>query len=131
MMSSNTGQIQTPPGYNKSRRDIARLILTLVAIALLCGEQLLATFFSGAAILVLKEGTLFSIKNIKWTLLSAVSFAASLISLNMERGSNAVDEDRAYTLKMVMWLAAKTIQTGWGVTLGFFLFSAYAAIPEM
>ena len=126
------GQVQqTRPGFNKSRRDIARIILWLVAATLLCGLHVEATCFSAAAVLVLKEGTFFSVKNMKWMILSAISFAASLLSLNMKRGADAVDEERAYSMKIMLWIATKSISTGWGVTLGLFLLSAATMPPPI
>mmetsp|Transcript_9578 Transcript_9578/g.16710 ORF Transcript_9578/g.16710 Transcript_9578/m.16710 type:complete len:147 (+) Transcript_9578:116-556(+) len=124
---SGTQRYQTPPGFNKSQRDIARSILWLVFVAIFVGENVLAAFFSATAIVVLKEGTLFSHKNLKWMLLSVISFCASLFAWQMAKGSEAIDENRAYALKMLLWLMAKSIQMGWSVTLGFFLLLASAS----
>ena len=102
---------------NKSRRDLARSILWIVSVTLLVGRTLEATCLSASAILVLKEGKLLSVKNMKWMILSVISFLASLVSMIETRGYEVVDEDRAYWLKMQMWLWANGTKTGWGVVL--------------
>jgi len=117
----------TPPGFNKKLRDVARCILLLVTASILQGMHLWATCFSAAAILLLKDGRANSIKNMKWMVLSIVSFVASLLSWSMVLGSNIVDEEKAYTLKISLWLMGKFTQTIWGITLGFFLVSAATA----
>ena len=89
--------------------------------------HLWAACFSAAAILLLKDGRASSIKNMKWMVLSIMSFVASLLSWSMRLGSNIVDEEKAYTLKISLWLMGKFTQTIWGITLGFFLFFAATA----
>lgn len=117
----------TPPGFNKNLRDIARWILLLVTAFILQGEHLWAACFSAVAILLLRDGKVDSIKNMKWMVLSIMSFVASLFSWELMRISNMVEEERAYTLKIILWLMGKFTQTIWGITLGFFLFSAATA----
>ena len=118
----------TPPGFNKKLRDIARCILLLLVTASILQEMhLWAACFSATAILLLKDGRASSIKNMKWMVLSIMSFVASLLSWSMRLGSNIVDEEKAYTLKISLLLMGKFIQTIWGITLGFFLLSAATA----
>lgn len=118
--SNNT----TPPGWNAGRRFVARWVLWFVVLTLLTGHKIWATIFSATALIILKEGTLFSGKNIKWMLLSGLSFLASLGSWSLERGYEVIDEEKAYHLKMSLWLASKSMQTIWGIILAVFLFSA-------
>ncbi len=113
--------VVVPPMRNKSRRDMARIILWIVSAALLAGRTLEATCLSASAILVLKEGKLLSVKNMKWMILSVLSFLAGLASMIETRGYEEVDEDRAYWLKMQMWLWANGTKTGWGAILLLFL----------
>ncbi|VEU41751.1 unnamed protein product [Pseudo-nitzschia multistriata] len=115
---------ETPPGWNRGRRFMARWVLWFVVFTLLSGRTIWATIFSAMSIIIMKEGTLFSGKNIKWMLLSGISFLASLGSWSMSRGSEVVDEDKAYGLKMSLWLMAKSTQVVWGMILAVFLFSA-------
>jgi hypothetical protein len=75
----------------------------------------------------LKEGTLFSVKNLKWMILSMISFAASLVAFVMLQGHNVVDEDKAYGLKFTLWFTAKFIQLVWGIILSLFLVSAFTS----
>ena len=111
---STTGQVQqqTPPGYNKQKRDTARLILCFVTGFILLGQYTIACCFSAASILCLKEGELLSTKNKKWMMLSIVSFVVSLILFNIEKGSDIIDGDKAYTLKILLWITAKSIVVG-------------------
>ena len=114
----------TPPGWNAGRRGVARYVLYFVVLTLLTGHQIWATMFSAISIIILKEGTIFSGKNIKWMTLSGISFMASLVSWSLERGYDIVDEEKAYTLKTALWLGSKSIQVTWGMVLALFLFSA-------
>ena len=127
---STTGQVQTPTGFNKRKRDTARLILCFVTGFLLIGQYIIACCFSAAAVLCLKEGELLSTKNMKWMILSAISFVVSLVLLNMEKGSDIIDDEKAYTLKILLWIAAKSIQCSWGAILGLFLISAQAQVAS-
>jgi hypothetical protein len=80
---------------------------------------------AGGSILTLKEGTFFSHKNLKWMILSMISFTASLIAFVMLQGHNVLDEDKAYELKVTLWFTAKFIQLVWGVSLSLFMVSAF------
>jgi hypothetical protein len=119
-----------PRGFNKGQRDLTRLLLALTAISLLGGSSGLATFASAGAVLVIKRGTVFSTKNMKWAILSMVSFGVSLTLTVFQQGFRAVDEDRAYGMKMALWLCAKFLQLGWGSVLGLFLLSSYSTAPS-
>jgi len=55
---------------------------------ILLGQYILTCIFSAASILCLKEGELMSTKNMKWMMLSIVSFVISLILFNIEKGSD-------------------------------------------
>ena len=114
-----------PPGYNKRKRDQVKIVLTVVALGLLGGDSVVPTIGSAAAIICLKEGTLWSAKNLKWLVLCTVSFVASLVSWALLRHSHHAEEEKAYTLDSMLWVSAKIIQTCWGVTLSVFLCSAY------
>jgi hypothetical protein len=118
-------QPQTPPGFNKNRRDLAKILLAVVAVFLLCGYHIWSILLSAASILSLKEGTIFSAKNLKWMSLSMISFTASLIAFVMMQGHHIVDEDKAYGLKFTLWFTALFIQVVWGVILGLFMISAF------
>ncbi|KAL3761991.1 hypothetical protein ACHAW5_008215 [Stephanodiscus triporus] len=112
------------PMRNKSRRDVARFLLWLVSATLLVDRTIEATCLSAGAVLVLKEGKLLSAKNLKWMILSVLSFLAGLASMIETRGYEEVDENRAYWLKMRLWLLAHGTRTGWGAILLLFLLSA-------
>jgi hypothetical protein len=117
----------TPTGFNKIKRDQCKFLLAVTSVLLLSGEVFFAILSSAVAVLSIKEGTVASTRNLKWMTLSFISFLASLSSLIMMNGSEFVDEDKAYGLKICLWLGAKSLQTGWGVTLGLFLVSAMSS----
>jgi hypothetical protein len=118
--------IPTPPGYNKQRRDMAKLLLSIVAVGLLSGNSFWGIVLSIGAILCLKEGTVWSAKNLWWMTLSGISFASSLTSYALLEGRNVIDEEKGYGLYMTLSVVAKLIQVCWGVTLSVFLYSAYS-----
>jgi len=120
---STTAQQQQPPGFNKSRRDLTKILLVATAACLLTNANAFATGCSAAAILILKQATLFSTKNIKWGILSVTSFVVSLTCAIFLQAYEIVDEDKAYTMKIMLWLTAKFLRVFWGVTLGLFLLS--------
>lgn len=120
--------IQYPPGYNKRKRDMVKLVLVVVAAGLLRGDPKVATVLSIVAMVCLKEGTFWSTRNIKWMILCVISFGLSLASWSLERGSDEVNEEKVYafdSFDSVLWMSAKTIQLCWGMTLSVFLVSAY------
>jgi len=114
----------TPAGFNKRRRDMAKCLLCLTTALLLTSSNALATCTSAGAILVLKEGTLLSHKNWKWGILSTVSFTVSLSAAILLQGHAIIDEDKAYGLKITLWLVVKFLQLFWSTALGLFLLSA-------
>ena len=128
--ATTTTPTTTPPGYNSGRRSIARYILWLVVLTLMSGKYLPSGLLSALSIIILKEGTLFSGKNLKWMILSMISFLSSLIAYAFFRGSQQIDDERAYTLYITFWLASKSIQLIWGIVLGLFLFSAATSDPS-
>lgn len=70
---------------------------------------------------------MFSGKNIKWIILSMISFVASLGSWTLSQGAETVDEEKAYGLKMYLELLAQFTQFTWGMILALFLYSAAIA----
>ena len=125
VMSANNCNPNHPPGYNKRKRDIVKLVLVAVAAALVRGDAAVATTMSIVAIVCLKEGTFWSTRNLKWMALCIISFGMSLASWTLERGSHEQEEDKLYATSSVYWMSAKTIQFCWAMTLRVFLVSAY------
>merc|ERR1712226_536958 len=114
----------TPRGFNKNRRDITRLLLSVVAMLLVAGQSLYAIIGSVAAMGVLKEGTFWSHKNWKWMFLSAVSFSTSVFVWCLGNAASQVDEEKAYGLKIFLWVVGEMTRVGWGLILGMFLIAA-------
>lgn len=96
--------------YNATRRFTARWILWGVCFGLFRTRLFLAVGCAAASIVILKEGTVWSGKNLKWMLLSLVSFASSVLAWSFRRvGWNMLSH----------WLASM-----WAAILGLFLVSA-------
>jgi hypothetical protein len=117
-----------PPGYNKKKRDLVKLILVVVAASMLVGEPKAATVLSVVAAICLKEGKVFSLKNLKWLGLCILSFVMAASSWSLERAVSTQDTDKNMVknpMQNVLWGSAKIIQLCWGMTLGVFLVSAY------
>ena len=121
---TNTNASPTPPGFNKNKRDSARLFLLIVTISLFLGYYILSIIFSMISILTLKEGTGLSIKNMKWMTLSVISLVASLIASQMYYASMKVDEEKAYSLKICLNIIAQSTRIIWASFLGLLLLSA-------
>ena len=117
----------TPPGFNKHQRDISKLLLAATSFCLLTGMgSNVAIILSAIATIIIKQGTMGSIKNLKWITLSAISFLASIVSFSLLSGQRALDEEKAYELKFKMWYGGKFIQTVWGGILALFIISTYS-----
>merc|ERR1740121_2042688 len=90
---------------------------------------MIAIICSASSIIVLKEGTIMSTKNLKWMILSIISFFASVTSYCLLRVHDKidVDEDRRLfsSIKLVLQLFSKWIASGWALVLGLFLVSAF------
>mmetsp|Transcript_16735 Transcript_16735/g.23619 ORF Transcript_16735/g.23619 Transcript_16735/m.23619 type:complete len:184 (-) Transcript_16735:73-624(-) len=125
---SEQQQGPTPKGWNKNRRDICKVLLLFTCIQLLGNQPIGATVTSSASVLCIKEGTFWSTKNLKWLILSVISFGSSLMSYILVRGYHDMDDDKAsHGVSFALFFMAKSIQTFWGVTLGMFLFSAFTS----
>ncbi|KAL7575212.1 hypothetical protein ACA910_018698 [Epithemia clementina (nom. ined.)] len=123
--------LPTPPGFNKHRRDISKFLLLLVVFFLLANHtysSFVAVACSVGCIFTLKEGTLWSTKNIKWMTLALISFGASLSSailLHLRDGILDPETDQGNFWSFLLWASAKWIQLGWGIPLSLFLLSAW------
>jgi uncharacterized membrane protein len=114
-------------GFNKARRDLSKVFLVGVATALLTGSSGLAVILSTGCIFFLKQGTWLSIKNIKWGILSIVSFVVSLSSMVLMQCSSIVDASEAYSLRMTLLVMAVFMSRFWSVVLAIFLLSAFTS----
>lgn len=132
----------TPEGYNSKRRFTARWILWGVVFGLLRSPRflLVALLCSVASIAILKEGTFWSGKNLKWRILSMISLAVSVLSWSFRRAHDSIvatieeDEDEEgwhhrhpilQILKLVLHLSSKWMTSVWAAILGLFLLSAF------
>lgn len=121
----------TPPGFNQGLREVSRLLLGISALALFYNSNGLATISSALAIMVLRDGTFFSVKNIKWTSLSIISFLLSLISYSLGNTAEWVqqvsenDSTAEKTISIIFLCQMKFLQMFWGCVLTFVLVQAY------
>lgn len=76
---------------------------------------------SALAALSMKQGTVMSIKNIKWFILSFISFLVSLVSSVLFRCATLVDEEKAYQYKIQLHSVALISQKVWGGILALLL----------
>jgi hypothetical protein len=124
----STNLYATPPGFNKHQRDVSKILLAGTSFCLLTGMlPAVSVVLSAVATIFVKQGTAGSVKNLKWLVLSVLSFLASLVSSSMLGGQALVDEERAYELKFKLWFAGRLIQTVWGGILALFVFSALSS----
>jgi hypothetical protein len=132
MSSSKNNNTSTPPGYNYSIREISRLLLGITALALFTNANSIATMSSAGAVTMLRGGTMFSIKNIKWTILSIISFLFCLTISSLQNTvhvfqPNDSNGDRnSWNLIALLFLGQmKFLQMFWGGIITFVLVSAY------
>mmetsp|Transcript_6240 Transcript_6240/g.7621 ORF Transcript_6240/g.7621 Transcript_6240/m.7621 type:complete len:156 (-) Transcript_6240:158-625(-) len=114
----------TPPGHNKGLRNSARAFLWVTTVLLLLSRPGLASITSIIALGRVLEGTFFSIKNIKWLTICGVSVVASLMSWFCQSSSDVIDENKGYTLKMILFIISRGIALIGGIILGLILFFA-------
>jgi len=119
----NAFKKDTPEGFNSKRRFVSRWILWGVVFGLVRSRLLIALGCSGASIIVLKEGTIFSGKNLKWMILAQLSFATSVTAWALKRGHDSIERD-APVMKMILRSIIKFISVSWSGVLGLFLLSA-------
>ena len=127
-------------GFNKGLREISRICLGVTALALFSNCNGIATIASAGAIIVLRDAKLLSTRNIKWKLLSILSFIFSLIAYCLggtaatfgDTTNNKMDafepiSDGKLLLQgfFIGWM--KFYQLFWGSILTFVLISAYTS----
>merc|ERR1719245_2135041 len=101
----------TPEGYNSNKRFMSRWILWVAVFSMILSRYLIAIICSASSIIVLKEGTIFSTKNLKWMILSMISFAASVTSYSLRRAYDSIGDDHGRFLKLILRLSSKWICT--------------------
>jgi hypothetical protein len=120
----------TPPGHNSSLREVARLMLGVTALALFSNCSGIASLSSAASILVMRDGTMFSTKNLRWGLLSISSFIVSLIAYSLSGTASSIEHDEfsgSSFLKGFFTGWMKFVQLFWGSILSFVLVTAYTS----
>ena len=113
-------------GYNKQLRDHSRICLFLNAVCLLFGMSFFASIFSVIAIFILSRGTVASTRNLRWGLTAYASMAISFFTQLMGWAARTVDEEKAYTIKILFYIVGRGTAVMWGATLCVFLFIAFS-----
>ena len=113
-----------PDGFNKNLRHLARVCLWANAFCLLCGFTVFASLSSAAAVFLLSKGTLASSKNLRWQFTCFFSMAVSFWAHALLWGASIIDKDRAYSLKMMLYIFGRGSGFTWGAFLVVFLFIA-------
>ena len=122
VVTTTDGTTTKTPGFNKHKRDLARFFLLLVTISLFLGYDLVATTLSMISILTLKDGKFWSVKNMKWMILSVTSCVTSIFTWQMQNASMKVELEKDYSLKL--YIIAQLTRIIWASFLGFLLVSA-------
>ncbi len=121
------GQAATPNGYNKQLRHNCRIFLCAAGVSLVLGYSFVASICSVAGVLVLHGGTLFSTKNLKWGLTAYITVFVSFFAYFMHWAASIIDQEKAYILKMVLFLCGRGSELMWGAILLIFLLMANSA----
>ena len=121
-----TGTTKTPPGYNKTKRIITRGLLGIAAIGLTQeGYSSHSLACSSLAFLTMKEGTFWSFKNLKWMILTLITFCVSLWSTICMENAETFGVQRAYMMSAAVRMTGRTPELMWGYILGMFVTSAF------
>mmetsp|Transcript_13133 Transcript_13133/g.21582 ORF Transcript_13133/g.21582 Transcript_13133/m.21582 type:complete len:144 (-) Transcript_13133:233-664(-) len=104
----------TPSGYNRTKRQYARIFLWLTSLLLITSHPFLSLPTSACAVYTMHGGTWFSHKNFKWMSASILSFCISLYSLALRVKSDTIDEGFAYELKVSLEVRQRTVEITWG-----------------
>jgi len=104
----------TPSGYNRTKRQYARIFLWLTSLLLITSHPFLSLPTSACAVYTMHGGTWFSHKNFKWMSASILSFCISLYSLALRVKSDTIDGGFAYELKMSLEVRQRTVEITWG-----------------
>ena len=107
----------TAPGYNRSLREVSRILIAAVGVFLWLDHPKTALCATLASIVALHYGTSFSIKNWKWRFVAWGSLPACGIACFIHSSLGLVDEEKAYTIHLLMRLALYGIETCWSVLL--------------
>jgi ABC-type bacteriocin/lantibiotic exporter with double-glycine peptidase domain len=130
MQSSSSTPAVHHSGFNKHLRDRSKYALAVTVFALSANWLSLATAISAYSIYNLKSGTAVSVKNLKWMVISVISFVVSLVALICERGAAFVDVEKAYDFKMNLQFRADALRTVWWPTLLLFLACTWGTVHE-
>ena len=117
---------RTPEGYNKTRRILTRGLLGFAAMGLLNeGYSSYALACSSVAFLTLKEGTIWSVKNAKWMILTLITFYVSLWSTICMENAETFGVSKAYMVSAAVKMSGRTPELMWGYILALFVGSAF------
>ena len=116
-------------GYNKGLRDLCRACLWATAALHMIGWPRPALIASLCAVVLIMKGTQESFKNMKWGFASWASLVCSIFASIMEHFLSVIDQERAYTLYMIVWLLERSTELIVAAMLGMLLFIAADLTP--
>ncbi len=126
MLVQDVAATETSTGWNRKHRNATKILLVFNCCCLIAGNAHLAALISSAlATLSMKQGTVMSIKNLKWLALSFISFLVSLVAAVLLSSATLVDEEKAYHFKMQLHFAGLISQKVWGGILALVLALAF------
>ena len=125
-MAAKKAAARTPQGYNKTKRILTRGLLGFAAMGLLNeGYSSYALACSSVAFLTLKEGTIWSVKNAKWMILTLITFYVSLWSTICMENAETFGVHKAYMVSAAVKMSGRTPELMWGYILALFVGSAF------
>eukprot|EP00035_Acanthoeca_spectabilis_P021962 m.441177 g.441177 ORF g.441177 m.441177 type:complete len:147 (+) comp18626_c0_seq1:257-697(+) len=119
----------TPEGYNRELRSQALFALLMAGLGLVCGWPAVGLLGGAAAFATVQGGTKYSIKNVGAGMLSGSTVAASIVGMFLQWSVRMIDANRAYTLHVLMAIAANGVCFITGALVLFFVFLAYNNPP--
>ena len=116
----------TATGWNRKHRNATKILLVFTCCCLVAGNAPLSALLSSAlATISMKQGTVMSIKNLKWLVLSFISFLVSLVSAVLLSSATLIDEEKAYHFKTQLHFVGLISQRVWGGILALVLALAF------
>ena len=94
----------TAPGYNQSLREVSRILIAIVGVLLWLDHPKTALCATLGSIIMLHYGTSFSVKNWKWRFVAWGSLPECGIACFIHSSLSLVDEEKAYTIHLLMQL---------------------------
>merc|ERR1712187_122885 len=80
---------------------------------------------SFGAVLLIRQGTSYSIRNMKWSGMAWISLFTSVACWVLNEALLLVDPERAYSLHLCLYLASRGLESLWTITVAVVILLAY------